>query len=162
MLSKKNNKTRKQTRKQTRKNIKKMKGGAEEISGFVKIVSFLYKFNDKVTTDKSAPNILEFVDWHGNEKSILARFINKNYRNVYLTMNRDGNNKANNGETENFYDIDKFRDSVVKTLSNVEKQIALGTNSEFKCLSMKNRGYEGVYPYYLLVKSSPNDNAIIR
>ncbi len=129
---KRNNNSKRKRNTKSKKNMK-MKGGAEEIGGFVKIVSFLYEFSDKITTDKSAPNILEFVDWHGNEKSILSRFIKKNYRNYYVKRNNDGNDRTNNGEIENFYDFDKFKDNVIKTLSNVEKKNALGTDSEYKC-----------------------------
>jgi hypothetical protein len=160
---KRNNKSKKTKRNNNSKRNMKMKGGAKQISGFVKMLVYLNGFNDQKTTDKSSPNILEFVDWHGDEKSILARFTKEN-TNISKYNNDTVKEYINKNKTVNYKDFDNFKKYVIDTLINIENSIADAVHnpdsSEFKNLSMKTKGYEGVYPYYLLAKTSIDDDLI--
>ena len=86
MTTRKNTKLRKLKRNnnyksKSKKNMKivrnmKMKGGAEQIGGFVNMTCYLYDFDDSIknTIDVILPHILEYVDYLGTSKSILCRW----------------------------------------------------------------------------------------
>jgi hypothetical protein len=177
--TKKTHKT-KQTHKKTKtkKTIKKivfnkktgrkiMRGGGEMIGGFVNMVEYLKDFEpDPLTTNSSIPRIIDYVDYHGAEISILARWqqlgsslIDKKSEKTYLSPDSSGVLSV-----KTYYDFDDFTEFVIQSLKNIEKSIyqALkntdATKTEFYCLSMLARYNNlSVYPYYLHTKTSMID-----
>jgi hypothetical protein len=146
---------------------KNMKGGGEMIGGFVNMVEYLKDFNpDPTSTNSSKPRIIDFIDYHGAQISILCRWqqldstlINKKTEKTYFSPDSTGNLNI-----KTFYDFDDFIDEVITSLKNVEKSIAQAvkntdpTKSEFNCLSMLTKyNVNAVYPYYLLAKTSQTD-----
>jgi hypothetical protein len=152
------------------KTKKLMKGGGEMIGGFVNMVEYLKDFNpDPETTDRSKPRIIDYIDYHGAEISILCRWqqlnsgiINKKTEKTYFSADNSGNFTI-----KTFYDFDDFIDEVITSLKNIEKSIVQAlkmkdqTKNEFYCLSMLSKYNNGaVYPYYLHVKTSLDDTNI--
>jgi hypothetical protein len=149
---------------------KNMKGGGEMIGGFVNMVEYLKDFEpDPLTTNSSKPRVIDYVDYHGAEISILCRWIqlnsaliNKKSEKTYLSEDMSGNLTI-----KTFYDFDDFIDDVIKSLKNIEKSISQAvkqtnlTKSEFTCLSMLSKYSDNsVYPYYLLARTSLDDYGI--
>jgi hypothetical protein len=166
---KKGNKSKLTAKKHKNKIVKhkNMKGGGEMIGGFVNMVEYLKDFEpDPSTTDSSKPRILDYIDYHGAEISILCRWqqlnstlLNKKSEKTYFSADSTGNFNI-----KTFYDFDDFIDEVIQSLKNIEKSIAQAlkntdpTKSEFNCLSMLTKyNVNAVYPYYLLAKTSDND-----
>ncbi len=156
--SKKNNKTR-----TNNKNIN-MKGGANQIGGFIGMMKFLNDFDDSIHTDSSAPKVVEYIDLHGMEQSIMYRWIRG------LTNNQTNNEESfidNNDKVRTFYDFDDFSKVVIDSLGNIEIKIQEASImynpeiAEFRGLSMLSKTNTGNYPYYILTKNSTANEPII-
>lgn len=174
MTTRKNNKPRKsKTNNKTRKNNQSkknmiMKGGAHQIGGFVSIMKFLYTFNSSRNASESLPNVLEFVDYHGKNISIVCRWERRGFYNQ--TSNSNSNDifyKHQFDKVKTYYDFRDFREEVITSLKNIEKSIydaniniKSGNNEFIGFISMLAKR-NGAYPYYLLTKKNMNDTMIV-
>jgi hypothetical protein len=158
------------------KGHKLMKGGGEMIGGFVNIVEYLKDYDPDITTSNaSKPTVFDYVDFHGNEISILFRWIQQDKvatsagigiidrkENTYLSPDSSGE-----ATVKTYVEYDDFTKKVIESLKNIEKSILQALKmkdakkNEFYCLSMLGK-YNGssVYPYYLHIKSSVDDTNI--
>jgi hypothetical protein len=178
MVTKKNNKPRKTKTKTINKNIKSkknnktrtnnkttnMKGGANQIGGFIGMMKFLNDFDDSIHTDSSAPKVIEYIDLHGMEQSIMYRWVRG------LTNNKTNNEESfidNNDQVRTFYDFDDFSKVVIDSLGNIEIKIQEANIlynpeiAEFRGLSMLSKTNTGNYPYYILAKNGTANEPII-
>jgi hypothetical protein len=159
---------------------KNMKGGARIVSGFVKIVKYLYDINEALDTSnidytlmmekpQDIPAIIDYVDNLGNTKSILARWMFSlppiaTVQPIQSIILGYGN------PTKIYTDFDKFTEMVMTSLEKIEDLIYKSTfkpsitqsidQIEHTNLSMLAIDETGLPPYYLLERETEDDSEV--